>query len=54
MSPDVAVGHNIYLLGLNLLLSAEVISTPRTRRQLATIGALLAVAGVVAQGIVGP
>ena len=54
VSPDIAVAHDVYLLGLTLLLSAVVISTPRTRRQLVTIGALLAVAGVVAQGIAGP
>ena len=54
VSPDVAVAHDVYLLGLTLLLSAVLISTPRTRRQLVTIGALLAVTGVVAQGIAGP
>ena len=54
VSPEVAVGHDVYLLGLTLLLSAVLISTPRTRRQLVTIGALLAVTGVVAQGIAGP
>jgi hypothetical protein len=54
VSPDVAVGHDVYLVGLILLLFAVVISTPRTRRQLVTIGALLAVIGVVAQAVVAP
>ena len=54
MSPGIAVGHDIYLLGLILLLSAVLISAPRTRRQLVSIGAVLAVVGVVVQVIAFP
>ncbi len=54
VSPELAAWHDVYVVGLTMVLVAVALGAPRVSRTLAAIGALAIVGGVTMQAIVGP